>query len=286
MAGSGSVRVKVIRMLPVPYLKTEIGTLYCEDCLMILNNMQDNTVDLTVTSPPYDNLRDYKGYSFKFEEIAKELYRVTAIGGVVVWVVKDAVIEGNRTLTSYRQAIYFQEIGFKVFDVIIWNKPSSSLPHKNRYHDTFEYMFIFSKGLPKTINLLKDKKNKYGGETTWSDRTVREKDGTLTNKGKTIVNDYGVRYNVWSIAAGFGKSTVEDCAFEHPATFPEQLAKDHILSWSKETDLVLDPFMGSGTTGKMAEELRRRWIGIEISKEYCDIAVARLKKWKGQARFE
>lgn len=268
-----------------PYFTTELGTLYCADCQEALKEINDNSIDLTVTSPPYDNLRDYKGYSFNFNEIARELYRVTANGGVVVWVVKDAVIDGNRTLTSYRQAIFFQEIGFKVFDVIIWSKPSSSLPHNNRYHDTFEYMFIFSKGTPKTINLLKDRKNKYGGETTWSERTVREKDGTLTKKGKAVINEFGVRYNIWSISAGFAKSTDEDCAFGHPATFPEQLAKDHIMSWSNTGDTVLDPFMGSGTTGKMAEHTGRKWTGIEISKEYCDIIVNRLTKWKGQQRL-
>ena len=163
------------------------GKLYQGDCIKVMKELPDNSIDLTVTSPPYDDLRVYEGYSFEFEPIAKELLRVTKQGGVVVWVVKDAVKEGNRSLTSFRQALFFQQIGFKVYDVIIFSKNSSSSPHKNRYFDTFEYMFVFAKGLPKTVKLLRDRPNKCAGQSTWGNRSIRERDGNLTKKGKHII---------------------------------------------------------------------------------------------------
>lgn len=251
------------------------------DCLEVMKTISDNSIDLTVTSPPYDNLRTYNGYSFDFENIAKELFRITKQGGVVVWVVGDKVTNGSKSLSSYKQAILFNEIGFNVYDVIIYEKTSPSAPHKRRYFNSFEYMFIFSKGKPKTINLLKDRKNKYGG--TYSGVvTKREQDGTLTTKNKKLINEYGIRTNIWSYAVGNNKSTTDKIAFKHPAIFPEKLAQDHILSWSNENDLVLDCFMGSGTTGKMAKLLNRNFIGIELDEEYYNIAKERIENTKIQ----
>jgi site-specific DNA-methyltransferase (adenine-specific) len=259
----------------------EINKIYNEDCLVTMGKMSDCFVDLIVTSPPYDNLRDYKGYSFPFEEIAQELYRVTKQGGIVVWVVKDATINGNKTLTSFKQCLYFQSIGFNVYDVMIYSKTSGGLPHKNRYRDSIEYMFILSKGKPKTINLIKDRKNKYGGTYTFGKTSVREKNGILEQRTQRLVEDYGYRYNIWEYATGKGNSTSDKFAFEHPAIFPEKLANDHIISWSNEGDLVYDCFMGSGTTCKMAKINNRNFIGSEISIEYCEIAEQRIKMCGG-----
>jgi len=246
------------------------------ECLEELSKFEDNIVDLTVTSPPYDNLRDYKGYSFDFENIAKQLYRITKPGGVVVWVVGDAIKVGNQSGTSFKQALYFKEIGFNLYDTIIYSKSSVTFPHKNRYYNTHEYMFILSKGKPKTVNLIKDRKNKYGGTTTWGNKSQREKDGTLTKKGKKQIPMFSVRYNIWNYTIGKGNVTKDKIAYEHPAIFPEKLAQDHIMSWSNEGDLVLDPFCGSGTTCKMARQLHRDYIGIDISEEYVEIARKRL----------
>jgi len=261
------------------------GKVFNEDCLITMNNMPDNFIDLTVTSPPYDNLRNYKGYSFDFESIAKELYRVTKQGGVIVWVVKDATIKGNKTLTSFKQCLYFQKIGFNVYDTMIYSKTSGSLPHKGRYRDAVEFMFVLSKGKPKTINLIKDRKNKYGGTYTFGNATVREKDGTLGDRKKQFVSEYGNRYNIWEYATGKGNTTSDKIAFEHPAIFPEKLAYDHIISWSNENDLIYDPFMGSGTTAKMAILNNRRFIGSEMSSEYCDIIKQRLKETISQPKL-
>ena len=255
----------------------ELNKIYNMDAIKGIKQIDSDKIDLVVTSPPYDNLRDYKGYSFDFENIAKDLYRIIKIGGVIVWIVKDATIKGNETGTSFKQALYFKEIGFNLHDTMIYSKNNLTFPHPNRYHDTFEYMFVFSKGKPKTTNLLADRPNKYGGTTTWGDKTQREVDGTLTNKGIRKIAEVGIRFNVWNYTVGKGHTTSDEIAFQHPATFPEQLAEDHILSWSNEGDLVLDPMCGSGTTCKMALLNKRNYIGIEISKEYCEISEKRLK---------
>ena len=236
--------------------------------------LDDNCIDLTVTSPPYDNLRKYKGFEWDFEGVANELHRVTKEGGVVVWVVGDATINGSETGNSFRQALYFKEIGFNLHDTMIYIKNgglnSGSL---NAYQQKLEYMFVLSKGKPKTINLIKDRPNKYV-----EDRIKRKKmkDGTYKEQHfKT--EPFGTRYNYWIYDTGSGKSTKDKIAFKHPAIFPEALAQDHILSWSNEGDTVLDPFMGSGTTAKMAKLNNRNYIGFELSEEYCKIAEQRIE---------
>ena len=243
------------------------------DCLDGLKQLEDNCVDLTVTSPPYDNLRKYNGYSFDFENIARELFRVTKNGGVVVWIVNDATKNGSETGTSFKQALYFKSIGFNLHDTMIWNKGSFSFPSKNCYHQVFEYMFVFSKGKPKSLNFIKDRKNLYIGQRGASGRN---KDG-IRNKGKSYVRDeYGKRFNIWNYSIGGGHCTKDKIAYKHPAIFPEKLAEDHIKSWSNEGDLILDVFSGSGTTVKMAKLNNRKYIGFEVCKEYCDIAEKRL----------
>lgn len=255
----------------------EHGMLFNMDCVECMRQIEDNTIDLTVTSPPYDDLRKYNGYSFDFENTAKELYRITKDGGIVVWVVNDSTIKGSESGTSFKQALFFKEIGFNIHDTMIWNKGSFAFPSKNCYHQVFEYMFIFSKGKPKALNFIKDRKNLYVGERGASGRN---KDG-IRNKGKSNVRDeYGKRFNIWNYPIGGGHCTKDKIAYQHPAIFPEQLANDHIISWSNEGDIVFDPFMGSGTTAKMAELNNRKWIGIEISEDYCEITKQRLENIK------
>jgi DNA modification methylase len=261
-----------------------IGKVICNDNIETLKKFPKGSIDCVVTSPPYDDLRDYKGYNFEHEDLANQLFRVTKDGGVVVWVIRDAVKNGDRTLSSYRQAIHFQEIGFNVYDVVIFAKKSSTLPHENRFPDVFEYMYIFSKGLPKTVNLIKDRKNKYAGTTLYGDRTVREKDGELSVRKPRKVRQYGTRGNIWDYSIGFNNSTTDKRAFDHPATFPEKLARDHIYVWTNEGDIVLDPFCGSGTTPKMAYLMNRNYIGIDISEKYCKIARKRLLKYEGKQK--
>jgi len=239
----------------------ELNKIYNMDCLDGLKLLDDECIDLTVTSPPYDNLRTYNGYSFDFESIAKELYRVTKQGGVIVWVVGDQTINGSESGTSFRQALYFKEIGFNLHDTMIWEKNSSTFPandNSSRYTQIFEYMFVLSKGKLDKSNLIIDKKNKWFG--------FKDFGGKL----KKPVPEYSARNNIWKVTTSFNDKT------NHPAVFPEQLVNDHILSWSNKDDIVMDIFMGSGTTAKMAIVNDRRWIGFEISKEYCDITNKRI----------
>lgn len=242
----------------------------------VLKQYPDNCIDLTVTSPPYDSLRTYKDCSWDFDifkSIADELYRVTADGGVVAWVVGDQVIKGSESGSSFRQALYFMSLGFKLDDTIIYQKNNFSNPSRTRYHQTFEYVFILCKGKMKTFNPIKDRKNIYVGQRAHGkNRTV---DGWKEN-GSGVSGEYGMRHNVWKYTTGGGHMTKDKVAYEHPAIFPEDLARDIIISWSNEGDLVLDPMAGSGTTLKIALELKRDYIGIEIAQEYADIIKKRL----------
>ena len=239
-----------------------INTILNEDCLDTMSRLPDNFIDLTVTSPPYDNLREYNGYSFDFEPIARELLRITKPDGILVWVVGDATIAGSESGTSFRQALYFKEIGFKLHDTMIYEKNSPAYPARrdgNRYTQIFEYMFVFAKNKVANNRLICDKPNKWAGHKDFS------------GKLKNPVPDFSPRNNIWKYTTSFN-------GVSHPAPFPEGLAHDHILSWSNEGDLVYDPFMGSGTTAYVAKKLNRNYLGSEISQEYCQLIEKRLSK--------
>ncbi len=258
----------------------EINRIYNEDCIDTLKRMDDSVLDMTITSPPYDNLRTYNEFSFDAERIITELYRTTKEGGVVVWVVGDATIKGSETGTSFRQALLFMDKGFRLHDTMIYQKTGTPFPSKVRYNQCFEYMFVFSKGKPKTFNPIM-KPNKTAGAVRHT-RKYRNKKGELVAgfNGKPV-KEMGIENNVWVIKNGMYKSTHDKIAFEHPAIFPEELCEKHIKSWSSEGDIVFDPFMGSGTTAKMAILNNRNYVGSEISKEYCDVAHQRLLSIEG-----
>lgn len=251
------------------------------DCLELMNDIPDGSVDLTITSPPYDNLRVYRGnitqWNFdKFKSIAKELYRITSLGGVVVWIVNDATLNGSETGTSFKQALYFKECGFNLHDTMIWYKENCQFPDKIRYYSSFEYMFVFSKGKPKTTHLLEDRKNKWSGTKVHG--TARLKNGdtkphpSVRLKNNRKIKEFGVRYNTWRISPEKNNKT------GHPAVFPVQLVVDHIVTWSREGDTVLDCFMGSGTTGVACVTTGRSFIGMELDPHYFDIASQRIRK--------
>lgn len=266
----------------------ETNKIYNCNCIDGLKLLDDNSVDLTVCSPPYDNLREYHGvinedtWNFDvFKPIAKELYRVTRKGGIVVWVVGDAVVDGGETGSSFRQALYFQECGFKLHDTMIYEKNSSTFPARadsKRYSQIFEYMFVFVKGkIRSDIKLIADKKNKWFGWTNWGQHSQYDTEGNLV-KAKNIrpIPEFSLRTNIWKYSVSFNDKT------GHPAVFPEKLAEDNILSWSCEGDLVLDPFMGSGTTAKMAILNNRNYIGFELNKDYYEKSLERVAKYEGK----
>ena len=248
----------------------EINKIYNENCLDTMARMKDEFIDLTVTSPPYDNLRTYNGYSFDFESVAKELYRVTKKGGVVVWVVGDATIKGSETGTSFKQALFFKECGFNLHDTMIWQKtnPPPNDKRQNRYINAFEYMFVFSKGKPKNCNYITKDCKHYGKIRGGTKQLDIDSDKRRVSK-KSEVNKTKPLINIWEISKYCGKNN-------HPAPFPEKIANDHIISWSNEKDIIYDCFIGSGTTSKMSKLNNRNYIGSEISEEYCKIANERL----------
>jgi DNA modification methylase len=255
-----------------------LDSIVCGDNVEALRGFPDMCIDLTVTSPPYDNLRKYNGYSFDFEGVAQELWRVTKVGGVVAWVVGDQTIDGDERGTPFSQALHFKSLGFKLHDTMIYAKTHCPTydPRNKRYKQAFEYMFVFCKGHIATYNAIKDHPVIHAGKKLSGGR--RERDGTTrANDSEKTFGEFQARLNVWTYHAGFMKSTQDKAAYDHPAIFPEKLAEDHILSWSNEGDVVLDPFSGSGTTAKMALKNGRHYIGIDVSEEYCGIARRRIK---------
>lgn len=247
--------------------------------LELMKNIPDGGVDLTVTSPPYDNLRTYNG-SLEWGEhvwrpIIQELYRVTKDGGVVVWIVGDATIKGGKTGTSFKQCLHAIDCGFNFHDNIIWQKPNYApmYPSVKRCDSNFEYMFVWSNGQPKSWNPIKDKTKKESTKNRGKYKTsFAKKDGGRYESLSTAnSSEFSKRNNVWVCPNG------QKRGIGHPAPFPEQLAKDHIISWSNENDVVLDCFAGSGTTGLAAKSLNRQFILIEKEKEYYDICLERLK---------
>ena len=252
--------------------------IYNEDCLETMRRMPDNHIDLTITSPPYDNLRTYKNTlnwnESIWKQVIKELFRVTKTGGVVVWVVGDATIKGSETGTSFKQALYAKEIGFNLHDTMIYEKKTVFVydPRNKRYKSAFEYMFIWSKGFPKTYSPIIDKEVKSAGKVL-KGNSGRDKNGNKRLGKSFIANALQARFNIWTYSGNDGTKN------PHPAYFPEKLVNDHIISWSNVGDLIYDPFMGSGTTGKVALLNNRRFIGSELVENYFEIAKARIEHW-------
>jgi site-specific DNA-methyltransferase (adenine-specific) len=262
----------------------EKNKLYCGDNVKIMLDIPDNTIDLTVTSPPYDNLRKYKGCEWDFENVAKQLFRITKDGGVVVWIVSDATQKGSETGTSFKQALYFKWLGYNIHDTMIWNKPTMPLSH-NRYEQAFEYMFVFSKGKPKTFNGIREPyadstvaRIDSGDAYSYKHRKGQENE-TIVKSKKRVLNPNGsLEKNVWKISPDNKLTNKQKYLLKHPARFPEEIAQKHILSWSNAGDLVLDPFCGSGTTCKVSRDLGREYIGIDISQEYISLSKRRLSE--------
>jgi site-specific DNA-methyltransferase (adenine-specific) len=260
------------------------------DCLDLMKEIPDGSVDMVLTSPPYDNLRSYNGNNESWGEqvwknVLSDLYRVTKGGGVVVWIAGDATVKGSETGTSFKQALWAMGCGFNLSDTMIYHKSDSAFPRHGhqKYPGAFEYMFVLVKGKPATFNLIRDRKNKCAGRVMKG--TVRRPDGTTGRSwadGKQVA-EFGARSNVWGYSTGYGKSSSYLDAFKHPAIFPEKLAIDHIISWSNEGDVVLDPFMGSGTTGAACKHLGRDFIGIELDDQYFDVASKRISEASANA---
>lgn len=272
-------RLRVQSISPPVKFNIGIDNIYQGESVEFMrNNIPNDSIDMVLTSPPYDNLRDYNGFYFDYKVMLSEIHRVLKKGGVCVWVVADQTINGSESGTSFRQALYAKEIGFNLHDTMIYQKNSYPFPMKNRYYQVFEYMFVLSKGTPSTYNLLKQK-------TKWK-KDTKEVSTTRLANGETVEMKYEkgkkerILDNVWICNTGYMRTTKDKIAYKHPAQFPEELAEKHILTWSNEGDIVLDPMCGSGTTCKMAKLNNRKFIGIDISKEYVKIAKERIEEYK------
>lgn len=251
-------------------------TLHLQDCIEWMQSVDSDSIDMTLTSPPYDKIRNYEGYSFDFESTAKELYRITKPGGVVIWNVADQTVNGSETCTSMKQALYFVECGFKLHDTMIYLKKNPMPSSGKRYHQSWEYIFCFSKGVPNTFNPI-EVECKYANLN--ANQKYRGVDGKKNYK-VTKRNAVSKVKNVFEYIIGGGHTTKDKIAFEHPAIMPEKLAEDQIKTWTNEGDVVIDPFAGSGTTAKMCLMNHRKFYGCEISEEYCNIFIKRLEQFE------
>lgn len=254
----------------------EINKVYSEDCLITMGRMRDSFCDTIITSPPYDGLRKYNGFAFDFARTAQELFRVLKQGGIMVWIVGDQTVSGSETGTSFKQALYFNKIGFKLYDTMIYRKQNYAPKSHRRYEQSFEYMFILSKGTPKTFNPIMVPCAIAGTSVNWGRKGSNIKEGVFRRRDEVItVNETKIKENVWTYTCGATQTG-------HPAPFPKQLAADHITSWTNEGDLIYDPFGGSGTTGEMAHILNRDWILSEISSVYAFSSAKRIETLKLQ----
>jgi len=265
-----------------PYYETANGKLYHGNAVNIMAELPQ--VDLTVTSPPYDNLRDYEGYDFDFEKMAQGLKVITKDGGVVVWVVGDATVNGSETGTSFRQALYFKDIGFNLHDTMIYQKLCYMPLTHNRYENVFEYMFVLSKNRPAVFN-PKMKINITKGNLITGNRRHNGNDLSPIHLHGKRKKDKGIEVNVWKYKTGWNHSYTDKIVKGHPAVMPERLAHDHIISWSNESDTIFDPMCGSGTVPKMAERLNRKWLACEISEKYCEIIAKRVESEASQLKL-
>ena len=265
-----------------PEISDSSGAVYLGDCAEILPRLGVQA-DLILTSPPYDNLRDYGGSGFDFDTVADACIAALSPGGVLVWIVSDETVDGSETGTSFRQALGLMERGLRLHDTMIYER---MLPRyiktERRYPNAFEFMFVFANGRPNIFNPIKDRPNAHAGTSLRRTAQFRHPDGqrseTNTHYGKPLeVATHGKRSNVWRFLTGSPHSAPDySDAHKHPAIFPLALAKDHIRTWTEEGGLVLDPMAGSGTALRAAKDLGRRYIGVEVHEPYLDLIRARL----------
>jgi site-specific DNA-methyltransferase (adenine-specific) len=256
----------------------ELNKIYCMDCLEGMRKLPDDSIDLVVTSPPYDNLRTYKGFSVDLHSTGKEAYRVLKDGGIAVMVIQDQTKAFAKTLTSFRLIIdWCDNIGFRLFETIIYRKyGTEGAWWKARFRVDHEYMPIFLKGKkPQYFNKkLLMVPSKHGGEIltgSGNRRTTGETTKTVTRP----INPTKCRGTIWDYLMAGDKDPLKR---KHPAPFPDQIPIDFITCFCPPKGIVLDPFIGSGSTAVAAKKLGRHYIGFEITPEYCEIAEQRTKR--------
>jgi site-specific DNA-methyltransferase (adenine-specific) len=254
----------------------ELNKVYQQDCIVGMRKIPDGAIDLVVTSPPYDNLRDYNGYSVDLNETGKNIYRILKDGGVAVMVIQDQTKNFGKSLTSFRTIVdWCDNVGFKLFECVIYRKNGTEGAWwKNRFRVDHEYMPIFLKGeKPQYFNKDSLKvKSKHGGKimTGFANRKTNGETGKSITKA---INEMKCRGTVWDYLMAGDKDPVKR---KHPAPFPDKIPFDFINCFCPPNGIVLDPFVGSGSTVVGAKKLNRSFIGFDISEEYCNLTRKRL----------
>ena len=248
------------------------------DCLNIMKKIEENTFDLIVFSPPYDSLRKYNDYTFDLKKTGEQIFRVLKDGCLCAMVIQDQTKNFGKSLTSFRTAVdWVDRIGFKLFETVIYRKHGIEGAWWNkRFRVDHEYIHLFLKGeKPRYFN--KDPlriPSKHGGKTMVGSGN-RKTDGTTTKTTTIHVNKMKCRGTVWDYLNAGDKNKLKQ---QHPAVFPDKIPYDIISCFSPVKGLVLDPFVGSGSTCVMAKKLDRFYTGIDISSKYIEIAKKRLKE--------
>jgi len=264
----------------------ELNKILKGDCLELMENIEDKSIDMIITSPPYDDIKNYNynlNWNFGiFKLISNEMNRVLKDGGVIIWVVNDKTQNGSESLSSFKQVIFFNELGLKLYDTMIYKKLNYTPLTHRRYEQEFEYMFCLSKGIPKTFNPIKIK-CKYGGtKSRGSPSFYKSNNDNLTKINKYIINNEKIKGNIFEYNTG----SLTNIKLNHPAVFPLELVNDQIISWSNENDIILDCFAGSGTTAIACINTNRNYILMEKEEKYIDIINDRIKNHTKVIEFE
>jgi len=260
------------------YGELPINKIICGDAIEIMKKFPSSSVDIVITSPPYDAVRDYKGFTFDLHATGREIHRVLKDGGVAVMVIQDQTKNFGKSLTSFKTIIdWCDSFGFKLFETVIYRKYGAEGAWWNkRFRVDHEYIPVFLKGeRPRYFNKEHLKiPSKHGGKTMTGGGT-RLTNGIRIATRSIKINPMKCRGTVWDyLTAGDGSRLKH----QHPATFPNQLPYDFISCFAPKNGVVLDPFVGSGTTTVAAKNLGYKYIGIDIAPEYCAIAEKRMKE--------
>jgi site-specific DNA-methyltransferase (adenine-specific) len=248
------------------------------DCKNELKNLEDNSIDLIFTSPPYaDNRKDTYGgvspeeYIDWFLPISQELLRVLKPSGTFVLNIKEKVTEGERNTYVIELILEMRKQGWLWTEEFIWHK-KNCYPGKwpNRFRDSWERLIQFNKN--KKFNMYQDSVMVPVGN--WAKSRLKNLSETdMVRDNSKVGSGFGKKIANWINRELVYPTNVLHFATEcgnknHSAAFPEELPEWFIKLFTLEQDLVLDPFMGSGTTIKVAQRLNRNFIGIEILPEY------------------
>lgn len=255
-----------------------VDKVHCMECVEGMEMLPDDCVDLVVTSPPYDAVRKYNGFAFDLHQTGAQIHRVLKDGGIAAMVIQDQTKDFGKSLTSFRTIIdWCDSFGFKLFECVIYRKNGSEGAWwKHRFRVDHEYIPLFLKGDRPAYF---DKQplrvpSKHGGKVM-SGSGNRRTDGATNGTVRREINATKCRGTIWNYLMAGDKNPLKR---KHPAVFPDAIPSDLIQCFCPPGGIVLDPFIGSGSTAVQALKHERHFIGFDISQEYCDLCNQRLEK--------